>query len=325
MRDPYEILGVARTASEAEIKKAYRKHAKALHPDRNPDDPKAKERFSELTNAYDFLSDADKRGAFDRGEIDAEGKPRFQGFGGFGGGQGGGRRSSSGGGAESIFEAFGFGSGFQRARGRGAGPSPDDIISDLFAEATTARRAKDFGTTGAAPLHGDTTLEATVPFQTWARGGKARVTLPNGKTVDVTVPAGIAEGGTIRLKGQGGPNPYGGPAGDALVTIRVAPDPRFRAEGLNLRVDVPVTLYDAVLGGKVRVPTLDGTVEMKIPPRSTGTRTMRLKGKGLTRDGTSGDLLVALRIVLPDRHDAELEALATRMKEGAPYDPGEKG
>ncbi len=323
MRDPYNVLAIDRSASEAEIKKAYRKLAKTLHPDRNPDDPRAKERFSELTAAYDFLNDADKRAAYDRGEIDAEGKPKFRGFEGFG--QGGGGRRGAAGGSDSIFEAFGFGAGGPRGRARtSAGINPEDIISDLFGGAGAARPG-GFAHDGATARKADVTLETTVPFHVWARGGKARVTLPNGKTVDVAIPAGISEGKTIRLKGQGGANPFGGPPGDALVAVRVASDPRFRAEGLNVRVDVPVTLYDAVLGGKVTVQTLDGAVELKIPARSTGARTLRLKGRGISRDGQSGDLLVTPRIVLSDRHDAELDALAKRMREGAPYDPGERG
>jgi DnaJ-class molecular chaperone len=322
-RNPYTVLGIEKSAGEAEIKKAYRKLAKTLHPDRNPNDPKAQERFAELTSAYDFLNDTEKRGAFDRGEIDAEGKPQFRGFEGFGGRQG---RRGAAGGTDSIFEAFGFGQGggFSRSgRGQGstAGINPEDLMADLFGGAGAARGG--FNAEAPSARKADVTLEVTVPFQTWARGGKARVTLPNGKTVDVAVPPGMAEGKTIRLKGQGGASPLGGPAGDALVAVKVAPDQRFRAEGLNVRVDVPVTLYDAVLGGKVLVPTLDGTVELKIPARTTGTRTLRLKGKGITRDDTTGDLLVALRITLPDRHDAELDALATRMREGAPYDPGQ--
>ncbi|GGE35781.1 molecular chaperone DnaJ [Agaricicola taiwanensis] len=320
-RNPYTVLGIDKSAGDADIKKAYRRLAKTLHPDRNPDDPKAQERFAELTSAYDFLNDQEKRGAFDRGEIDAEGRPQFRGFDGFGGSRQ--RRSGAAGGTDSIFEAFGFGpgGGFSKS-GRSAGPgvNPEDIIADIFGGAGAAR---GFTAEGPAARKADVTLDVTVPFQTWARGGKTRVTLPNGKTVDVTVPAGITEGKTIRLKGQGGPNPYGGPAGDALVAVKVAPDTRFRAEGLNVRVDVPVTLYDAVLGGKVVVPTLDGSVELKIPARTTGTRTLRLKGKGIIRDGATGDLLVTLRITLPDRHDAELEALAKRMREGAPYDPGQ--
>lgn len=322
MRDPYDILGIGRSASTADIKKAYRRLAKTLHPDRNPGDPKAQERFAELTAAYDLLSDDARRAAFDRGEIDAEGKPRFRGFEGFGSGAG-----PRGTGAESIFEAFGFGPeamrGARTARGGPQGIDPEDLFADLFSGMRSGGKARGFQRT--APRGADVNVEARVPFLTWARGGKARVTLPGGKTVEVKIPAGIAEGKTIRLKGQGEPGLGGGQPGDALISVRVVPDTRFRAEGLNVRVDVPITLYEAVLGGKVRVPTLDGAVEITVPARTTGTRTMRLRGKGLTADGATGDLLVALRIVLPDRHDAELEALARRMRDGAPYDPGDRG
>lgn len=315
MRDPYDVLGVSRKASAAEIKKAFRRLAKTHHPDRDPD-PKAQERFSELSQAYDLLSDEDKRGQFDRGEIDAEGKPRFQGFGG-GRGQAGGF-GGFGGGAEG-FESFNWNGGRAGAGRTAGGFSTEDILSDLFGGMAGRGGA---GARGAeVPAGEDIAIEVSVPFVDWALGGKARVALPTGRELEVKIPAGIEEGKTIRLKGQGMPSRFGGPPGDALVTPRIEPHPQFRADGRNVRVEVPITLYEAVLGGKVRVPTLDGAVDLNVPPRSTGNRTLRLKGRGIHGAGGAGDLLVTPRIVLSDRTDAELEALAQRMREGAPYDP----
>jgi DnaJ-class molecular chaperone len=171
------------------------------------------------------------------------------------------------------------------------------------------------------PAGDDVSAEVTVPFVEWASGGKVRVQLLHGKEVDVAIPAGIEAGKVIRLKGQGAASPHGGQPGDVLITVHVASHPQFRAEGKNLRVEVPVTLYEAVLGAKVRVPTLDGTVELTLPPRTTGKGALRLKGKGIQAKPTPGDLLVMPRVVLPEGSDAELEKLARRMKDGAPYDP----
>lgn len=307
MRDPYDVLEVKKGASEAELKKAFRRLAKQYHPDRNRSDPKAKERFAEVSGAYDFLSDETRRGQYDRGEIDAEGKPRFQGF-----GFGGGRRGAH----EDIFEGFTTAGGGHRRSSR-AGVNAEDIFSDLFSGFTT----RGGGRREAAPKGEDVNVEVEVPFVEWARGEKVRVTLPTGREVEVGVPAGIQEGKAVRLRGQGHPSPFGGPAGDALVTFRVAPHPQFRAEGRNVRVDVPVTLYEAVLGGKVRVPTPGGAVDLTLKPGTTGQRTMRLKGKGIAAKGGAGDLLVSLRIVLPDTADPRLEEAARHLRDEAPYNP----
>jgi DnaJ-class molecular chaperone len=314
------VLGVPHGASEAEIKKAYRRLAKAHHPDRNPNDPKAQGRFSEIGSAYDLLSDKDKRAAFDRGEIDAEGKPRFQGFEGFrpGGGGRGGPGAGPGGPWGEHFETFttGPGGGFRRTTGGGGGGfSAEDIFSDLFS-GLGGRTARQPATRGE-----DVTVEATVPFLVWAQGGKARVALPTGKELDVTIPAGIGEGKTIRLRRQGHASLNGGPPGDALIVVHVGPHPQFRAEGTNLRVEVPVTLYEAVLGGKIRVPTLDGFADMSVPAGSTGQRVLRLRGKGVAAKAGAGDLLVSLRIVLPETVPPELADAARAMREKAPYDP----
>lgn len=319
MRDPYEVLGVKRDASEADIKKAFRKLAKQHHPDSNPNDAKAKERFSEVSAAYDLLTDKEKRGQYDRGEIDAEGKPRYQGFEGFGGG-GAGR----GGG----FEQYSWGpGGFRRSRsGEAETADPADIFADLFGSfgrgggGGGGRRAQ-FNEREPAPKGDDLNAEVTVPFLEWARGEKHRVTLPTGRELEFKIPAGIEEGKTIRLRGQGKPSPYGGEPGDALLSVKVEPHPKFRAEGHDIRIEVPITLYEAVLGAKVPVPTLDGSVDLTIPPRTTGARTMRLRGKGIKTANGTGDMLVAVRVVLPDQVPAQLQEAAEWVRDNAPYDP----
>jgi len=326
MRDPYEILGVTKTASPAAIKSAYRRLAKKLHPDANKQDKKAATKFAELNAAYEILSDEDKRKAFDRGEIDAEGKPRFHGFEGFRPGAG---RGPGGFGQEGQFETFTWGpDGFQRSGGRGAGGfrggSIDDVIKEMFGGAAGmggARRSQfeheDFGT--AAPGR-DVTGAVTITLPEVATGTSRRVQLPTGKEIDVKIPAGLADGQTIRLKGQGLPGARGA-IGDALITVSVAPHPLFERDGADLRIQLPITLYEAVLGGKVRVPTLDGAVELAVPPGTSSGRTFRVKGKGLPSKDGGGDLYATVRIVLPERGDAKLEELMRQWREGKPYDP----
>jgi DnaJ-class molecular chaperone len=324
MRDPYSVLGVSKGASEAEIKSAYRRMAKKLHPDANKHDAKAASRFSELNAAYEIVSDDDKRKAFDRGEIDAEGKPRFQGFEGFGARPGGGPQP---GGAH--FENFSFGpDGFQRRSSAGSqgGAGFEDLLRGMFGGAGGGRRAggspfeaEDFGSSVSSPGQ-DLAAALTITLEEAAKGAKARVHLPTGKDVEVKIPAGMTSGQQIRLKGQGWPGPSG-KAGDALITVTVAPHPVFTPDGTDLRLDLPVTLYEAVLGGKVRVPTLDGAVELAIPPNTNSGRTFRLKGKGLKSKSGSGDLLATVRIVLPDEADDELKALMQKWQDGKPYDP----
>jgi DnaJ-class molecular chaperone len=327
MRDPYQVLGVSKTASEAEIKSAYRKLAKKLHPDANKHDPKAASRFAELNAAYEIAGDDEKRKAFDRGEIDAEGKPRFQGFEGYGAHPGGGGFRQGPGGAH--FESFSFGpDGFQRGGGAGGfrgGGGFEDILRDMFGGAGRGAgggprahfEPEDFG----APATGqDLHASLTISLLEAAKGTKARVHLPTGKDIEVKIPAGIASGQTIRLKGQGWPSATG-KAGDALITVNVAPHPLFTPDGADLRLDLPITLYEAALGGKVRVPTLDGAVELAIPPGTNSGRTFRLKGKGLKAKSGSGDLLATVRIVLPESADDEFKELMKKWRDGKPYDP----
>jgi DnaJ-class molecular chaperone len=331
MRDPYDVLGVSKTATEAEIKSAYRKLAKKLHPDANKSDPKAASRFAELNSAYEILGETDKRKAFDRGEIDAEGKPRFQGFGARPG-------AGAGGPHDSQFESFTWGpSGFQRERhssggpGFGGGGAFEDVLRSMFGGARGGAagtrdpfEAQDFGP---APSGQDVTASVTISLDEAAKGGTRRVHLPNGKDLEVKIPAGLSSGQQIRLKGQGMPGPGG--AGDVLITVTVAKHPFFTVDGDDLRLDLPVTLYEAVLGGKVRVPTLDGAVELAIPPKTNAGRTFRLKGKGLKRKGGSksgqknarGDLLATVRIVLPEGGDDALTELMQTWRDTRPYDP----
>lgn len=298
MRDPYQVLGVARAASEAEIKKAYRKRAKDLHPDRNRDDPKAQDRFSELNSAYEILGDDTKRKQFDRGEIDAEGKPKFQGFEGMGTGRGG--RS---GGFEYHFGQGG--SPFGRGGGAEQGFDPADIFGSLFGDA--ARRGGRARAEPQKPPEQSFTL--SVSLAEAATGATRRVKLPHGREVEVTIPDGVADGKVMRLRGLGQTDPFSGEAGDLLMTIKVKPDPRFTVEGNDLRTRVAVPLAQAVLGGPLHVPTLTGAVEMRIPPLTGTAKQFRLRGKGLKGEkGQVGDLFVAIDIEMPET-DAELTAL----------------
>jgi DnaJ-class molecular chaperone len=314
MRDPYEVLGVPRGASAAAIKSAYRKLAKKHHPDNNKNDPKSAARFSEINSANEIIGDEDKRKQFDRGEIDAEGKPRFQGF------PGGGRTSPGGGGFEThTFRTGGGAGGF-------GGGGFEDILNSMFGGGA-ARGARpgaggsfEFDPGGIA-LDLDLNVAMTVSLEEAVKGVEKRVRLPTGKELNVKIPAGVVAGQQIRLKGQGETAPGHRP-GDLLITVSIAPHAFFKVEGSDLRVDLPITLYEAVLGGKVRVPTLGGAVELSIPKNTSSGRTFRLKGKGLPRaTGSTGDLFVTARIVLPDGNDSELEALMQKWRDGHTYNP----
>ncbi len=329
MRDPYEVLGVDRKASAAEIKSAYRRLAKKLHPDANKNDPKAATRFAELNAAHEIVGDADKRKAYDRGEIDAEGKPKFQGFEGYGAGA---QPGAGFGGGDGNFESFHFGpEGFTRTRrGRGAGAGAgggfggagfEDILRQAFGGAAGAGagrggthfEAEDFGT--GADVH----AEATITLPEAAKGVTRRLRLPTGKDINVKIPSGITTGQNVRVRGQGMPGQGG--AGDVMITIAVAPHHLFTLDGADLKLDLPITLYEAALGGKVRVPTLDGHVELTLPAWTNSGRTFRLRGKGFPAKGHHGDLLATIRIVLPEQSDADLDALMKTWKADKSYDP----
>jgi DnaJ-class molecular chaperone len=312
MRDPYEVLGVPRGASAAAIKSAYRKLAKKHHPDANKNDPKSAARFSELNSANEIIGDEDKRKQFDRGEIDADGKPRFQGF---PGGDPRGRGTSPGGGFDShTFRSGGAGGGFE------------DILNSMFGGAAARGARPGAGGTfefdpGGIAIDLDLNVAMTVSLEEAVHGVTKRVRLPTGKELDVKIPAGVVAGQQIRLKGQGETAPGHRP-GDLLITVSIAPHAIFKVDGSDLRVDLPITLYEAVLGGKVRVPTLGSAVELSIPKNTSSGRTFRLKGKGLPKaTAMTGDLFVTTRIMLPDGNDAELEALMQKWRDGHPYNP----
>jgi DnaJ-class molecular chaperone len=296
MADPYATLGVARDASEADIKKAYRTLAKELHPDRNKDNPKASERFGQVTQAYDLLTDKDKRARFDRGEIDGDGNPSSP-FG-FGGGPGGGFRPGAGGGRSQFdFGGGGDASGFE------------DLFGGLFGG---GQRGGDAGFGGGsfgrrqAPKGANVPYRLTVPFTEAATLSPQRIMLRDGKTIDLKLPAGVESGTQMRLAGKG--DPGAGGAGDAIVTIEVQPHRFFTREGDDVRIDLPISLAEAVLGGEVRVPTVEGAVMLKVPKGSTSGKVLRLKGRGFHKKGGGrGDQLVTLMVDLPVGDDALVE------------------
>lgn len=296
--DPYKELGVARGASADEIKKAFRKLAKELHPDKNPGDKVAEERFKRITAAFDLLGDAEKRGKYDRGEIDADGREQFRappggggrsgGFGGFGGS--GGRGGFEDIDLEELFGAFGGG----RTAGRGGfgGGKGQDVRATL-----------------------DISLEDSIA------GTTRRIQFSDGRMLDVVIPKGASEGQVIRLKGQGAPG-RGGQAGDALIELKIAPHPVFKRDGADLTMDLPVSVPDAVLGGKIQVPTPEGAVMMTIPKGSNSGKVLRLKARGAYAGGKRGDLLARLAVTLPETPDDELIRFATEWRDKRPYTPG---
>jgi DnaJ-class molecular chaperone len=297
MRDPYEILGVQRSDDDAAIRAAYRKLAKRHHPDVNPGKPEAADRFKEISAAYDLLSDKDKRGRFDRGEIDAEGHevpPQRPFYRDFQEGPGAERYASSGGFTQEDIEAF-FAQAFaQQQGGRGGG-----------AQFRARGRDVQYG--------------LTVSFVDAANGTTRRLALPDGKTLDVQIPPGTEDGHILRLRGQGGPGLSGGPNGDALIEIAVAPDPHFHREGDDIIVDLPVTIQEAVLGASIEVPTIRGAVRLNIPAGSgTGTR-LRLRGRGIR----NGHQFVQLQVVLPPGDEPELASFLKTWTPAKPFNPRE--
>lgn len=308
MADPYSTLGVTRGADEAAIKSAYRKLAKQLHPDKNKDNPKAAEKFAEVTRAYDLLSDKDKRARFDRGEIDADGNPAHPfGFGGGGPGFGGGAHTYSRSGQGPDMSDFDFGNG---------AADFGDIFEGLFGGGRRGGGFQGFGggRAGPQPRGANVAYRLSVPFVDAATLAPQRITLADGKTIDLKLPAGVESGTQMKLSGKGQPGPGG--AGDAIVTIEIGSHPFYVRDGDNVRLDLPISLVEAVKGGKVKVPTVDGPVMLAIPAGARSGQTLRLKGRGFsTKTGGRGDQLVTLMIDLP-AGDAALQRFAEQWSDG---------
>lgn len=293
--DPYATIGVSRDASQAEVQAAYRRKAKKLHPDLNPGNAQAEQDFKELSAAYEILRDEDKRGRFDRGEIDATGAEAAE------------RRyyrdfadAEAGGGTYDSGAGFGdFGS------------------DDIFAEFFSRRRRGGFRQRGA-----DVRYSLEIDFLEAVNGGTRQITLPEGQTLEIRIPPGARDGQLLRLRGKGGAGDGGAEPGDALIELHIRPHPFYRRDGNDIRLDLPISLREAVLGGKVRVPTPAGPVMASVPEHSSSGRTLRLKGKGVAgRDGKRGDVYASLKIVLPDQPDPELKAFVTGWSAGKDHNP----
>lgn len=293
--DPYSVLGVERGAAADDIRRSYLKLVKELHPDVNPK-PSAHERFKKVTAAHDILGDPDRRRQFDRGEIDANGETRHA-------------------------------SPFRNHAGAGAGAraghttfNTEDIFSDIFGSLRGGRSAPPPG-----PMRGqDQRYTLEVDLTEAAEGAKKRVTLPGGGVLDLAVPEGVNDGQTLRLKGKGGQGQRGGEAGDALIEIKVRPHPVFKRNGDDVQIDLPITIDEAILGAKIEIPALGGRVQLTIPKGTSSGQVLRLKGKGIKNaaTGTSGDQLVTVRIVVPNKIDDELSEFLTAWREKNRYDPG---
>jgi len=305
--DPYALLGVAKNASDDDIRRAFRKLAKELHPDLNPGDRAAVERFKKVSAAYELLGDPEKRKRYDRGEIDASGEPRhtYQQQGAAGGPFG--WRGARPGGPASDMEDTGF----------------SDIFSEIFGGARGAR-----GTRFGGGIRGsDVRYTLEVDFMEAVTGARKRVTMPEGGMLDLSVPEGVTDGQVLRLKGKGGPGFRGGEPGDALVEIKVRPHPQFKRVGDDITLDLPISLDEAVLGAKVEVPTITGRVQLTIPKGTSSGRVFRLRGKGVKNltAGTTGDQLVTVRIALPDTIDDSLAYFLSEWRQKHAYDPRERG
>lgn len=298
-RNPYIVLGVARDASADEIRKAYRKLATENHPDLKPGDAAAEERFKEAQAAYDIVGDKDKRARFDAGEIDAEGHERA---------------------AQPSYRHYaeaGADHPYRSADGYANFADFGDVFADLF-------RREGQGAGGRVRMRGgDIHYSFEVDFLDAAKGGKRRITMPDGKTLDLSIPAGLRDGQVLRLRGKGAPGIGGGPAGDALVSVHIRPHALFRRVGNDIHIDLPAALHEAVLGAKVRVPTVDGPVEMRVPRNSNSGDRLRLKGRGVPggKAGARGDQHVTLKVVLPEAADDELADFIAGWSAKHGYDP----
>ena len=295
MQDPYQVLGVAKTASAEEIRKAYRQLAKKLHPDLNPGDKRAEERFKEVSVANDLLSDPEKRRRYDAGEIDASGAEKAPPQG-------------------RYYREYAGGAGhpYENASGYADFAESDDIFAELLRRSREqARRAPG------ADLH----FVLNVPFLEAVNGASKTITLPEGGTLEVTIPPGVEDGQILRLRGKGAPSPGEGPPGDALVQIVVQPHRFFTREGDDILLDLPITVKEAALGAEVRAPTTTGSVFLKVPKRSNTGDVLRLKGKGVKRRDAAGDELVKLRVMMPTEPEPELEAFLASWSPLPNYDP----
>jgi len=306
-QDPYIELGVARGAKADEIRRAFRKLAKELHPDKNPGNAKAEERFKRVSAAFDIVGDEEKRKKFDRGEIDADGRESMRGFNG-GGGYGGGG------------DPFGRG-GAGAQGGFGGGGFEGVDLNDIFGEILGGRGGRGFG----GPAKGqDIRAKVEIDLEDAIQGGRKRIAFADGRTIDVNIPKGAIDGQMLRLKGQGAPGRAG--PGDALIELAFKPHSVFRREGDNLVMDLLVSVPDAVLGAKVEAQTPDGPVSLTVPKGASGGQTLRLKGRGMPtgRAGVRGDLLAKIQIVLPDPPDPLLQAFAETWRAERPYTPRRK-
>ena len=300
MKNPYEVLGVTATASDEEIRKAYRELAKKNHPDLHPDDSAAENRFKEISAANSLLSDPEKRAQFDRGEIDASGAERQD---------------------RSFYREYGDGAGSSRYSPFGADGPGNYSAEDIFAE-VFGQQARGKAQTGFHMRGGDISYTLRCPFLDAVNGALIPISLPDGRTLKVTVPKGTRDRQTLRLKGQGKPGIGGGEAGDAFIEIHIEPHAFFNRKDENIHLEVPITLKEAVLGGKIRVPTIDGFVDLTVPAGSNTQTTLRLRGKGVLRgDGIPrGDQYVTLNVVLPKEPDNQLQEFLQNWEPSEPYD-----
>jgi DnaJ-class molecular chaperone len=295
--DLYTVLGVARGAQDDEIRRAYRRLAKELHPDVRPDDPAASDRFKRVAAAYDILGDTTKRRRYDDGEIDAQGEP------------------------VRTYVRNGAGAGWPNGSGGGANGARETGVTDIFSDLFGGRGARGPGFS----LRGqDVRYTLEVDFMEAVSGVRKRVTVPEGGTLDLTVPEGVADGQVLRLKGKGTPGLRGGENGDALVEIHVRPHPKFKRIGNDILLELPITIDEAVLGGKIEVATVSGRVALQMPKGTSSGRIFRLKGKGVrsATDGSMGDQLVTIRIVMPESVDESLSYFMAEWRQSHRYDPG---
>lgn len=304
LNDPYEALGLTKAATADDIKKAYRKLVRTSHPDLHPDDPGAEARFKAIAAAYDVLKDPDTRARFDAGEIDGLGAERPQ---------------------RQYYRDFADASDnvYRQGRGFGANADPADIFADILRNRARASGGDGFTGRGFSAAGPDARYSLEVPFLEAVRGGETRITLPDGQSLAVKIPQGTDDGQTLRLRGKGGAGYGGGPAGDALITVSVRPHPVFRREGDDIVLTLPITIDEAILGGKVTAPTIDGPVGLTIPQGASSGRVLRLRGRGVARAGKKarGDQRVELRIVAPPDSDDSLRDFLADWRKTHPFDP----